>query len=107
MEQNFKFDTYETLALASLVLLLGYFLVKRINFLKKYDFNWYVDRIIPHINKMIEAKEGNIDTNYFKSFIQDEKITESMGGNNCLPPELRKKSEIKVKVDLLNNSYFG
>ncbi len=54
-------------------------ILKKINFLKKYDFNWYVDRIIPHINKMIEAKEGNIDTNYFKSFIQDEKITESMG----------------------------
>ena len=88
-------------------------ILKKINFLKKYDFNWYVDRIIPHINKMIEAKEGNIDTNYFKSFIQDEKITESMGGNNCLPPDLRKKSEIKIKVDYIKGwfldffAYYG
>ena len=62
---------------------------------------------------MIEAKEGNIDTNYFKSFIQDEKITESMGGNNCLPPDLRKKSEIKIKVDYIKGwfldffAYYG
>ena len=88
-------------------------ILKKINFLKKYDFNWYVDRIIHHINKMIEAKEGNIDTNYFKSFIQDEKITESMGGNNCLPPDLRKKSEIKIKVDYIKGwfldffAYYG
>lgn len=34
---NIVFDTYQTLALASLVLLLGYFLVKRISILK--DFN--------------------------------------------------------------------
>ncbi|MDU8924930.1 sodium/glutamate symporter [Pasteurellaceae bacterium LIM206] len=31
------FDTYETIALACLVLLLGYFLVKRINFLKSFN----------------------------------------------------------------------
>ena len=34
---NFIFDTYQTLALASIVLLIGYFLVKRIRVLK--DFN--------------------------------------------------------------------
>jgi len=72
-------------------------ILKKINFLKRYDFNWYVERIIPHINKMIEAKEGNIDTKYFKNFIQDEKITESMwGGDNCTPPQYRKKTIIKV-----------
>ena len=38
--------------------------------LSKYDFKWYIDRIIPHIEKMIEAKSGKIDTNYFKNFIQ-------------------------------------
>ena len=37
MEQVINFDTYETVALASLVLLLGYFLVKRLKFLKKYN----------------------------------------------------------------------
>ena len=85
-------------------------ILKKINFLKKYDFNWYVDRIIPHIEKMVEAKEGNIDTNYFKSFIQDEKITESIGGG-CLPPHLRKTN--KIKVDYIKGwfldffAYFG
>ena len=29
--------------------------------LRKYDFEWYIDRIIPHIQKMVEAKEGKID----------------------------------------------
>ena len=72
-------------------------ILKKINFLKKYDFDWYVDRIIPHINKMIEAKEGNINANYFKSFIQDKKITETIElGGGCLPPQYRKKSQIKV-----------
>ena len=86
-------------------------ILKKINFLKKYDFNWYVDRIIPHIKKMIEAKEGNIDTNYFKSFIQDEKITESIGEEGCLPPDLRKNK--KIKVDYIKGwfldffAYFG
>ena len=34
--------------------------------LKKYDFEWYIDRIIPHIQKMIDAKKGNIDVNFLK-----------------------------------------
>jgi len=72
-------------------------ILKKINFLKKYDFDWYVDRIIPHINKMIEAKERNINTNYFRSFIQDEKIAETIElGGGCLPPQFRKKKQIKV-----------
>ena len=25
--------------------------------LKKYKFEWYINRIIPHIEKMVEAKE--------------------------------------------------
>jgi len=40
----------------------------------KYNFKWYIDRIIPHIEKMIEAKSGKIDTNYFKSIIQEYSI---------------------------------
>ena len=38
--------------------------------LSKYEFSCYVDRIIPCIDKMIEAKNGNIDNNYFKDIIQ-------------------------------------
>ena len=48
--------------------------------LKKYDFEWYIDRIIPHIQKMIDAKKGNIDVNFFKNFIQDKKETEYISG---------------------------
>ena len=44
--------------------------------LSKYQFNWYIDRIIPHIDKMIEAKEGKIDIKYFKNFIQKDEVTE-------------------------------
>ena len=37
--------------------------------LKKYDFEWYIKRIIPDIQKMVEAKEGKIDVD-FNNFIQ-------------------------------------
>ena len=40
--------------------------------LRKYDFEWYIDRIIPHIEKMIEAKKGNIDIEYFQNIIQEK-----------------------------------
>ena len=48
--------------------------------LEKYDFDWYINRIIPHIQKMVDAKKGNIDIKYFKNFIQDDKITEYVSG---------------------------
>ena len=63
--------------------------------LEKYDFSWYIKRIIPHIEKMVEAKKGNIDIKYFKNFIQDDKITEyvsglsGMGGHNVQVPILK------------------
>lgn len=44
--------------------------------LSKYQFSWYIDRIIPHIEKMIKAKEGKIDINYFKNIIQKDEVTE-------------------------------
>ena len=44
--------------------------------LGKYQFSWYIDRIIPHIQKMIDAKEGKIDVNYFKDIIQEKEVTE-------------------------------
>ena len=40
--------------------------------LSKYEFDWYISPIIPHINKMIEAKDGKIDNNYFKNIVQKE-----------------------------------
>ena len=47
--------------------------------LKKYDFEWYINRIIPDIQKMVEAKEGKIDVNFFKNFVQKKEITEMIG----------------------------
>ena len=47
---------------------------KKAQKLSKYDFKWYIDRIIPHIEKMIEAKSGKIDTNYFKNIIQKHSV---------------------------------
>ena len=46
------------------------------NKLKKYDFDWYINKIIPHLEKMIEAKEGKIDIEYFKNMIQKKEVTE-------------------------------
>ena len=44
--------------------------------LSKYKFDWYINRIIPHLDKMIEAKEGKIDNDYFKNIIQEKEVTE-------------------------------
>ena len=40
--------------------------------LSKYKFEWYISRIIPIIDKMIQAKEGNIDVDFFKGIIQNK-----------------------------------
>ena len=40
--------------------------------LKKYQFDWYIDRIIPIIQKMIDAKNGKIDIQFFKNIIQEQ-----------------------------------
>ena len=49
----------------------------------KYDFAWYIDRIIPIIEKMVEAKEGKIDINFFKNIIQKEEIIEERRYGCC------------------------
>ena len=54
--------------------------------LSKYKFDWYINRIIPHIEKMIDAKKGNIDINYFKNII---KKTEGIGFNGCTREEYK------------------
>jgi hypothetical protein len=44
--------------------------------LSKYKFEWYVSRVIPIIDKMIEAKEGKIDVPFFRKIVDNrgEKI---------------------------------
>ena len=57
-------------------------------YLSKYKFEWYINKIIPHIDKMIEAKQGKVDVNYFKNMIQNREVTEyepslsGMGGRS-------------------------
>ena len=48
--------------------------------LKKYNFEWYIDRIIEPISKMVEAKKNNIDVEYFKNFVQNKIETEYVSG---------------------------
>ena len=59
--------------------------------LSKYQFEWYINRIIPHIQKMIDAKEGKIDIDFFKNIIQKKEIIE-----NIYKPSGFKPTEAKV-----------
>jgi len=63
--------------------------------LKKYEFEWYINRIIPHIEKMVEAKEGKIDKDYFMNMIQKKEVTEIEYG-------LSGMDEWEVQVDYLS-----
>ena len=74
--------------------------------LKKFKFEWYIDRIIPHISKMIEAKEGKVDVDYFKNMIQKKEVTETRRGPSGI-------GRYEVKVDYISGwflsffAYFG
>jgi len=48
--------------------------------LSKYDFDWYIKKIIPHIEKMVEAKEGKVDADYFKNIIHKREETQKVWG---------------------------
>jgi len=48
--------------------------------LRKYEFEWYIDRIIPCVEKMLEAKQGNIDIEFFKNIIQYKFWSSGCGG---------------------------
>ena len=48
--------------------------------LSKYKFEWYINKIIPHIEKMVDAKQGKIDVDYFKDMIQSKEETEHKSG---------------------------
>jgi hypothetical protein len=75
-------------------------IIEKAKKLKKYDFEWYINRIIPHIEKMVEAKEGKIDKNYFMDMIQKKEVTEIKYG-----PSGRSKRE--VQVDYLSGWFLS
>ena len=62
-------------------------IISKANELKKYDFAWYIDRIIPHIQKMVEAKEGKVDISHFKNIVQKKEKTESIYRPSGIEPE--------------------
>ena len=68
--------------------------------LKKYKFDWYIDRIIPHIEKMIEAKEGKVDAEYFKNMVQNKEATE-------YKPGLSGRGGYSYKVDHLSGWFLN
>ena len=68
--------------------------------LTKYDFAWYINRIIPHLEKMAEAKEGKIDVDYFKSMIQKKEVTEKKRGPSGM-------EEYEVKYDFLSGWFLS
>ena len=63
-------------------------IVSKAKDLSKYEFEWYINKIIPHIEKMVEAKEEKIDKDYFSNIIQSHEETEyepglsGMGGRS-------------------------
>ena len=63
--------------------------------LRKYDFEWYIDRILPIIQKFIEAKKGNVDVEFFKNIVQDKKITEYHAGLSGLNGKYEEVDGIK------------
>ena len=62
--------------------------------LSKYRFEWYINKIIPHIEKMAEAKEGKIDVNYFKNMVQKKEVIEEEYGPSGM-------SKYEVKYDFI------
>ena len=78
-------------------------IISKADELKKYEFDWYINRIIPHIQKMAEAKEGKIDKEYFINMIQKKEVTETKYGPSGL-------SKNEVQVDYLCGwflNFFG
>ena len=52
--------------------------------LSKYEFDWYINRIIPHIQKMIDAKNGKIDNDYFRDIIKRNEVKDNVM-LGCIP----------------------
>ena len=46
--------------------------------LSKYEFDWYISRIIPHIQKMIDAKNGKVDNDYFRDIIKRNEVKDNI-----------------------------
>lgn len=78
-------------------------IISKANELKKYKFDWYINRIIPLIQKMVEAKEGKIDVEHFKNIVQKVAKTIPVYRPSAIEPEY-------VEIDYLEGwilKFFG
>ena len=67
---------------------------KKTESLKKYKLNWWIDNLIPILDKIIKTKEGDIDINFWRDFINVNKKDITRYG----PSGMRKWTE---KVDVI------
>ena len=65
----------------------------------QYNFYWYIKRIIPHIEKMVEAKEGKINIYYFQNMIQKKEVTEQKRGPSGM-------GRHEVKIDYMSGWFL-
>ena len=78
-------------------------IISKANVLKKYKFDWHIDRIIPLVQKMVEAKEGKIDVEHFKNIVQKVEKTIPAYAPSAIEPDY-------VKFDFLEGwilKFFG
>ncbi len=75
-------------------------IIEKATKLKKYQFEWYINRIIPHIEKMVEAKEGKVDKEYFINMIQKKEVTQTKYGPSGI-------DEGEEKVDYLSGWFLS
>ena len=78
-------------------------IISKANELKKYKFDWYINRIIPLVQKMVEAKEGKIDVEHFKNIVQKVSKTEPVYGPSEMEPH-------HVQIDYIEGwilKFFG
>ena len=48
-------------------------LKKKTENLKKYEINWWIETLIPILDKIVETKKGNIDIEFWRDFIKINK----------------------------------
>ena len=75
-------------------------ILTKAKYLLKYDFDWYINKIIPHLKKMVEAKKGKIDIEYFQNMIQNKEATEYKSG-------LSGRGGYSYKVDHLSGWFLN
>ena len=78
-------------------------LLNKLENLRKYSFDFYIDKVSWIIKKIIDTKKGNVDKNFWLSLFKMHKIeVEKYYHNPCLPSSLesfKKYKTIKSYID--------